>query len=185
MMINIDKDNEHKDNKQISSALSSFLMMSKFLGISVNTSDISEIVQNANVKEAEILLLQCARHYKLKSKLVKIDTGRLIKDGNRILPLIAKDNEGDFFIIAKMQDEKAVILRAGKAAPEVIDLEELAGLWNKTAILMTKKGGEALEAMFSFKWFIPTILKYKKEFILVLLAVFVVQILGILTPVMT
>lgn len=185
MMINIDKDNEHKDNKQISSALSSFLMMSKFLGISVNTSDISEILQNANVKEAEILLLQCARHYKLKSKLVKIDTGRLIKDGNRILPLIAKDNEGDFFIIAKMQDEKAVILRAGKAAPEVIDLEELAGLWNKTAILMTKKGGEALEAMFSFKWFIPTILKYKKEFILVLLAVFVVQILGILTPVMT
>lgn len=39
--------------------------------------------------------------------------------------------------------------------------------------------------MFSFRWFIPTIAKYKREFILVLLAVFVVQILGILTPVMT
>ena len=39
--------------------------------------------------------------------------------------------------------------------------------------------------IFSFKWFIPTILKFKKEFILVLISIFVVQILGILTPVMT
>lgn len=41
------------------------------------------------------------------------------------------------------------------------------------------------EAVFSFKWFIPTILKFKKEFIQVLIAVFTIQILGILTPVMT
>ena len=40
-------------------------------------------------------------------------------------------------------------------------------------------------SVFSFKWFIPTILKFKKEFIQVLIAVFTVQILGILTPVMT
>lgn len=39
--------------------------------------------------------------------------------------------------------------------------------------------------MFGFKWFIPTILKYKKEFIEVLVAVFVIQILGILTPLVT
>ena len=34
-----------------------------------------------------------------------------------------------------------------------------------TAILITKKGIMDREAAFSFKWFIPTILKFKKEFI--------------------
>ncbi len=34
-----------------------------------------------------------------------------------------------------------------------------------TAILITKKGIMDREAVFSFKWFIPTILKFKKEFI--------------------
>lgn len=38
---------------------------------------------------------------------------------------------------------------------------------------------------FGFSWFIPTIIKYKKQFISVLLAVFVIQILGILSPLMT
>ena len=38
---------------------------------------------------------------------------------------------------------------------------------------------------FGFSWFIPTILKYKRQFISVLVAVFVVQVLGILTPLMT
>ena len=174
-----------KDNKKINSAIASFITMSKFLGVSVNLSDISELIQNANVKEAEILVLQCAKHYKLKAKLINIDLKRLIKADNKILPLIAKDNEGNFFIIIKLKEDNAIILRAEKAAPETITLDELSSIWDGTAILTAKKGGEAAEAMFSFKWFIPTILKYKREFILVLLAVFVVQILGILTPVMT
>jgi len=38
---------------------------------------------------------------------------------------------------------------------------------------------------FGFRWFIPTVLKFKKQFICVQLAVFMIQILGILTPLMT
>lgn len=174
-----------KENNQIKSAISSFLTVAKFIGISVNGSDILELLENASVKEAEIFILQCAKHYKLKSKLIKTDLNRLIKNGNKILPLIAKDKDNNFFIIAKIQDEKVVILRADKPVPEIIALEELKNMWSGTAILISKKGGETREAMFSFRWFIPTIAKYKREFILVLLAVFVVQILGILTPVMT
>ena len=69
--------------------------------------------------------------------------------------------------------------------PEVKTREELMEIWDGTAILISKKGVMDREAIFSFKWFIPTILKFKREFILVLIAVFTVQILGILTPVMT
>lgn len=38
---------------------------------------------------------------------------------------------------------------------------------------------------FGFRWFIPTILKFKWQFISVLVAVFIIQIFGILTHLMT
>ena len=87
-----------KENNQIKSAISSFLTVAKFIGISVNGSDILELLENASVKEAEIFILQCAKHYKLKSKLIKTDLNRLIKNGNKILPLIAKDKDNNFLL---------------------------------------------------------------------------------------
>lgn len=41
------------------------------------------------------------------------------------------------------------------------------------------------DVKFGFKWFIPTILKFKKQFIQVFIATFTIQLLGILTPIMT
>lgn len=45
--------------------------------------------------------------------------------------------------------------------------------------------GENGNKKFGFGWFIPTIMKFKRQFICVLIAVFFIQILGILTPLMT
>jgi len=78
-----------------------------------------------------------------------------------------------------------MILFTDKTQPEIKSSNELLEIWDGTAIIINKKGILDREAIFSFKWFIPTILKFKKEFIQVLIAVFTVQILGILTPVMT
>lgn len=100
-------------------------------------------------------------------------------------PVIAKDKNDEFFIIAKSKEDKFMVLFSDKTQPEIKSREELAEIWDGTALLITKKGIMDREAIFSFKWFIPTILKFKKEFIQVLIAVFTIQILGILTPVMT
>ena len=176
------KGSRNMEKKQ-DSGLTCFLIVMKFLGIPIT----KEQAKNLSVLEeekqtCELELIQSAKALKMRAKLCKLNLKKL-KDVKS--PIIAKDKKEDFFIIAKSKEDKFMVLFADKTQPEIKSKEELAEIWDGTAILITKKGILDREAAFSFKWFIPTILKFKKEFIQVLIAVFTIQILGIITPVMT
>lgn len=165
------------------SGLACFMIVMKFHGIPITKEQADSLaVLDAGQKAGEIEIIQSVKALKMKAKLCRLKINKL---GNITAPIIAKNKNSEFFIIAKSQEEDFMVLFPDKIQPEVLSKEELAGIWDGTAILITKKGIVDREAAFSFKWFIPTILKFKKEFIQVLLAVFIIQILGILTPVMT
>lgn len=174
-----------ENNSEVRSAVFCFLTLAKFLGVSVNEADLSDMIEASNLKEGEVLLLKFAAKYKLKSRLtVWKNKGKFAKMAG-VLPVIAKDREDHFFIIAKLQGDRAIIITEGILRPQSVTIEELMEKWNGTIVLIARKGGETAEVFFSFKWFIPTILKFKKEFLLVILAAFVMQLLGVLTPIMT
>ena len=169
--------------KKQDSGLSCFMIVMKFHGIPITKEQAENLsVLDSEQKTGEIEIIQSAKALKMRAKLCKLKLNKL-KDVKS--PIIAKNKDGEFFIIAKSKEDKFMILFADKTQPEVKSCEELTEIWDGTAILITKKGIMDIEAVFSFKWFIPTILKFKKEFIQVLIAVFTIQILGILTPVMT
>ena len=169
--------------KKQDSGLSCFMIVMKFLGVPITKEQAENLsVLEPDQKTDEIEIIQSAKALKMKAKLCRLKVGKL---ENVNSPIIAKDNDGEFFIVAKSQENKFMILRANKTAPEVIERDELSRMWDGSAIIINKKGILDREAVFSFKWFIPTILRFKREFILVLIAVFTMQILGILTPVMT
>ncbi len=173
---------KEKEQKQ-DSGLSCFMIVMKFLGIPITKEQAAKLsVLDSEQKTSEVELFQSAKALKLKAKIRKINLNKL---KNLNAPIIAKGKDEEFFIIAKAKDEKFMVLFPDKQQPEVIEREKLGELWDGTAIIITQKGIMDKEAIFSFKWFIPTILKFKKEFIQVLIAVFTIQILGILTPVMT
>lgn len=169
--------------KKQDSGLSCFMIVMKFHGIPITKEQAENLsMLDPEQKTGEIEIIQSAKALKMRAKLCKLKLNKL-KDVKS--PIIAKNKDGEFFIIAKSKEDKFMILFADKTQPEVKSCEELTEIWDGTAILITKKGIMDREAVFSFKWFIPTILKFKKEFIQVLIAVFTIQILGILTPVMT
>lgn len=169
--------------KKQDSGLSCFMIVMKFHGIPVTKDQAENLsVLDPGKKISEIEIISSAKALKMKAKLFRLDVWKL---KNVKAPVIAKDKNGEFFIIAKSNEDKFMILSADKTQPEVKTRTELAEMCSGSAIIINKKGIADREAVFSFKWFIPTILKFKKEFIQVLLAVFTVQILGILTPVMT
>lgn len=169
--------------KKQDSGLSCFMIVMKFYGIPITVEQAESLsVLDSGQKTSEIEIVNSARSLKMKAKLFNLNISKL-KDVKA--PIIAKNNNDEFFIIAKSNEDKFMILSADKTQPEIKTRTELASMCNGTAIIINKKGVFDREALFSFKWFIPTILKYKKEFIQVLLAVFTIQILGILTPVMT
>ena len=165
------------------SGLSCFLIVLKYLNINISNEQAESLTSlKGNESPDEIHIIEAAKKCKLKAKLYSLTPEKL---GTVSSPLIAKDKNGEFFIIARSKGDQYMIFTPSKNSTEVLSLEELGELWDGTAILIKQKGIVDKEAVFSFKWFIPTILKFKKEFIQVLIAVFVVQILGILTPVMT
>lgn len=163
-----------------SSGAACFLIVAKFLGLTVTAEDLQGIEQ----ENTELILLQAAKKIGVKAKACRLKAERLksIK-----IPVIARSFDGEYFLIVTRQQERFVILKPDRQQPELVEKETLKKLWDGTAILVgsRKDAAEAGTGAFGFRWFFPTILKFKKEFITVLLAILTVQLLGIMTPVMT
>ena len=169
--------------KQQDSGLVCFLIVMKFLGVPVTKEQAESLsVLENGEKTSETDIVTSAKALKVRAKICRLKPAKLSDVRS---PIIAKDMDGEFFIIARSEGEEFMLMRPGSKKTDIVSRAELGDMWDGTAILMTRKGIIDREAVFSFKWFIPTILKFKKEFIQVLLAVFVVQLMGILTPVMT
>lgn len=158
-----------------------FVIIAKFFGISVAPESAEAFLDK---EQTEMQLLLLAKKLNLKAKLGKINKKKL---GRLTIPVLARKKDGEYFIIMKKNGSRWMVLEPLKRQPEFLSEEELDAVWDGTVFIFRNKKEQnaAMHTAFGFKWFIPTILKFKKEFIQVLLAVFVIQIIGILTPVMT
>ena len=167
------------------SAVECFLIMSQFLGVQASEEDLKQIAANSSFNESIPFMLEAAKYYQLKGKYVVLPMKDLVKKAGSMVPFIAQDREGSYFIIARLQEEEVLLLYPGESSPHLLSLEKLKEKWDGSAILLTKKGSlRGSDSLFSFKWFIPTVLRFKTAFVQVLLGIFVIQILGISTPIM-
>jgi type I secretion system ABC transporter, HlyB family len=125
-------------------------------------------------------LLLAAMKSGLKAKAIRTTTGRLDQTP---LPAIATDLDGTFFIIARVDQGKALIHDPRQARAEVIDYEALQLRWTGELILLRSEAGSSSQpSRFDFTWFIPAIIKYRKLLGEVLLVSFVLQVFALLTP---
>ncbi|SDH82172.1 type I secretion system permease/ATPase [Pseudomonas panipatensis] len=125
-------------------------------------------------------LLLAARHLGLKAKAV---TSRLDRLAHTPLPAMAETPEGGFFIIARVDQQQALIQVPGAQRPQVLALSELQRHWNGRLLLLRSEASLSGDlARFDFTWFIPAIVKYRKLLGEVLLASFCLQLFALLTP---
>lgn len=136
-------------------------------------------------------ILLAAKSLGMTAKAVKQQPDRLDKAP---LPAIAQDALG-FFIVAKIDFgqhqalaidrhsvAKVLIQRQGEP-PTVVLLNDLLANWTGQLIFFTSKASYAGEmAKFDFSWFIPAIIKYRTLLAEILLVSFVLQIIGLITP---
>lgn len=128
-------------------------------------------------------LLRAAKAIGFKARKITSSVKEL---SNSTLPAIAKSPDGEFFIIAKVSQEdsgQALILYPNEQAPRQITLEELEAFWMGDLILLTKRGGMFDSVReFDIRWFIPSLVKYRKLFGEVLVASFFIQLFALVTP---
>ena len=129
-------------------------------------------------------VLLAAKNLGLSAKLVTQPPERLAQAP---LPAVAIDQEGRFFIAARLDasnpgSPRVLVQRPGEA-PAVWPLMDFLAIWNGQLIFFTSKATYAGQiARFDFSWFIPAVVKYRRLLLEVLAISLVLQIIGLATP---
>lgn len=164
------------------SGLKSFIFMANYYGINVSEKQLLESLDIDEYGMKEVEMLKAAKKIRLKAQIWK-PKKKCLK--NLPLPAIIKTNDDEFLILAKIEEGKVLIYHLYKNAPEVVSTENFKDMWSGIAVVLADKSFFDKNVAFGIRWFIPTILKYKRPLIEVLIAVFILQILGIFTPLLT
>jgi len=126
-----------------------------------------------------LTLLRAAKGLGLKARSAEVRPDRLHKTP---LPAIAEATDGTFFILARANEEKALLQVPGQR-PETVTLDELAERWTGRLLLTTRRAQLAgPDRAFDITWFIPAVVKYRKLFAEVLGATFFLQLFALITP---
>jgi subfamily B ATP-binding cassette protein HlyB/CyaB len=138
-------------------------------------------------------LLLAAQSLGMSAKVMRQDVARFDKAP---LPAVAQTRDGQFFLLAKYDPGKVaseagveaearprVLIQRPGEPPSVLPLAELLEQWTGELIFFTSKASFSGHlAKFDFTWFIPAIVKYRKLLLEILLISFVLQLIGLVTP---
>ncbi|WP_439888764.1 type I secretion system permease/ATPase [Pseudomonas sp. MBLB4123] len=164
----------------VDSGLACLVMLARFHNVAASPEQLSHEFAEDGRHFARAELLLAAKKLGLKAKAVRSKLERL---AHTPLPAMAADSEGRFFIIARLDEGKALIHDPLAQRPEVLGFEELEARWSGELILIRSEASLAGDlAKFDFSWFIPAIVKHRKLLGEVLLVSFVLQIFALLTP---
>ncbi|MBB1520841.1 type I secretion system permease/ATPase [Aquipseudomonas guryensis] len=165
---------------EVDSGLACLVMLARFHNVAASPEQLAHEFAEDGRPFGRPELLLAAKQLGLKAKSVRSKLERL---AHVPLPAIATAHDGRFFIIARLDDGKALIHDPQAQRPEVLSFEELEQRWTGELLLIRSESSLAGElSKFDFTWFIPAIVKYRKLLGEVLLVSFVLQIFALLTP---
>jgi len=162
--------------------LGALVLIARFHGIAADPAQLRHAAALKSELFSETELVQSARAIGLKAKIVALKMDRLAR---LPLPALAFDRAGQHFIIARAESGKALILDATNPAPTVISTADLQARSSGNLILFTSRASLSGElARFDFSWFIPAIVKYRRLFLEVLTVSIILQVFGLVSPLM-
>lgn len=161
---------------------------------------VKNLGEPARFGDQEILLAAKSLGFRAKASNLSLNN-----IDNAILPALGKDRSGEYFILVRALeggDGPSAIAKEATAGeekgeiqylihnlspqpgPQKVSAAELTERWDGTAILLSPRRSPffGLHREFNLKWFIPSLVKYRRLFGEVLLASFLLQLFGLVTP---
>jgi subfamily B ATP-binding cassette protein HlyB/CyaB len=162
------------------SGLACLAIVGRFHGIPVDPQQLKhDFAKTRELFVAPDLVL-AARRLGLKAKELKSDWDRLSKTA---LPSLVHQNDGTFLVAAKIVEDRILLHDTATNSPVALTRTEFEQRWSGNVILVTKRSLlPGMSGKFDLSWFIPAIVKYRKQFGEVIAASFFLQILGLITP---
>ena len=125
-------------------------------------------------------ILRAAKRFGLKARSVTTRWERLAATP---LPAIARRRDGRYFIIAKIDGDRALIQDPLESKPLALPRAVVEPAWSGELVLMARRAGlDLAQVRFGIGWFVPALLKYRHLFSEILIASFMLQVFGLISP---
>ena len=128
-------------------------------------------------------LTKIAAKHRIRSTVIQptIDEFRELE-----YPVIAKMVDGAYIAIGSANDEVILAIDPRENKPKAIPIKEFTESWaNELLVFSAAFSWEYIKKRYNIEWFTKVILHYKKPLIEVLIAMFFLQLMGIVFPLMT
>jgi len=162
--------------------LMALVLVARFHGIAA---DVEQLRHAAAIKSAQFTpqdLVLAARSIGLKAREVRTTAARLSKTP---CPALILEENGQHFILANCDGQKALTLELGASAPIARTPDEVIQRSGGRMLLFASRASLAGDlARFDFSWFIPAVVKYRRLLLEVLLVSAVLQLFGLISPLM-
>jgi len=166
--------------KQHDLAFSALTIIAHYHGVAANGEDLKHQFSDGNGGLTTTQWLLAAKSLGLKAKLVRQDINRLHLIS---LPAVVWREDGEHFILAKIDNNKYLIQDLELGRPVVLDKGDFEARYSGRLILVTSRASVLGSlAKFDFTWFIPAVIKYRKILLEVLAASAVIQFFALITP---
>ncbi len=168
------------DSNQQDTGLGCLVSIARFHGLAADAAQIGHAFAKPGAAMEPGELLRAGRSLGLRLRDVDSNWSRLAKTP---LPAIARHEDGHFFILAAIRDDKVLIQDPLEQRPLTLPRELFEKAWSGRLILITRRASlNDLDGRFGFGWFVPAIARYRKLFAEVLAASFFLQLFALITP---
>jgi len=174
--------NEASTHAPIDPALACLVTIARFHGIATDAAQLRHAAARGDQPFDADALILCARSIGLKARTVPLRIDRLDKTP---LPALCLDRSGKHFIIARRQQDAVLSFEANAMQAALLPQAEVESRSTGYMIVFASRASLTGElAKFDFSWFIPAIVKYRRLLLEVLAISFVLQLFGLVTPLM-
>ncbi len=175
---------KNSQKNKVDSGLACLISVASLHGVRIDADQLRHKLAIGERNFTEIELIRAARDYKFKARFVQIKPKNLHKMPT---PFIAKQNNGEFVVVlsVKKATKEILLISPFAATPKKMPIETFTKNWCGELLLIAQRFWKEVDRKFGIKWFLPTIIKYKKSLTEVLIATLFLQILGLMAPFIT
>jgi ATP-binding cassette, subfamily B, bacterial HlyB/CyaB len=167
----------------LDTGLNCLLILARFYDLPADGAQLRHQFAESGKPLSDTDLLRAAKHLGLKAGSIKTEWSKL---PGTPLPAIAKRKNGQYVVLAKIDEGKALIQDPEEGHPLVLTRGQFEVAWSGQLLLFTKRANlRPQDLKFDFTWFIPALVQYRKFLGEVLIASFFLQLFALLTPLFT
>lgn len=172
-------------SETVDAGLACLIVISHYHGVPADAAQLRHLSGLGERLErfSENELLLGSKSLGLKARSVQLKIERL---GKTPLPALMLDRGDQHFILARVSENGDALIQEGCGeAPRVISQADVMHRSNGRALLFASRASLSGDLMrFDFSWFIPAVVKYRKFLLEVLMISAVLQMVGMVSPLM-